>query len=202
MDYAPYKQRIKEPPNPIFEKGNRMHKEMEEGIRDGKELSSEVANMKPLVEAIRRQPIVQVEQKQALSEDRKPLPDFFDKQTWVRVIWDVMAFDQSQVVGFIGDFKSGRVRPDSDQLQLFAAAAFDTIPTLERVTSSFIFMEHNKFTQETYERKQAPHIWQKFGEEVHEIEHSMETGEWTPRPGHHCKYCPVPKSHCPHSHKE
>lgn len=97
---------------------------------------------------------------------------------------------------------TGKPRPDSDQLELFAASVFQAFPDVEEVHTYFVFLEHRKYTHDVFYRSAAKHIWQKFGEAAEQIVLAKETGNWEPCPGHHCKWCPVPKSKCQHSRVE
>lgn len=215
MDYAPKAVKVTEPPNPIFEKGQRMHTAMEKALKQGIPLPADLkvpgknggeeivdlTHLQNWVDTIRKLPHVYSEQQLAFTEDLKET-SWFAKDVWVRVIWDVAALISDKTHGLIGDFKSGKPRADSDQLELFAASMFRKFPELEVVDSQFYFLEHRKHTNHRVHRSAEPHIWQKFGEEAERINIAQETGNWEPCPGHHCKWCPVPKSKCGHSQVE
>jgi len=211
MDYAPKAVKVVEPPNPIFEKGTRMHKAMEQAIKNGTPLPEaldvgrgetiDMRHMQPWVDQLRRFPHLLVEKQLAFTEDLKET-SWFAKDVWVRVIWDVAALVEDMTLGVMGDHKSGKPRPDSDQLDLFAASMLRKFPKLEVVDTQLYFMEHRKHTNHRVHRSAEPHIWQRFGEEVEKIVIAKDTGNWEPCPGFHCKWCPVPKSKCSHSQVE
>lgn len=198
MDYAPKDQRVKEPPNPIFEKGNDMHKAMELAVKKDRELPVHLMHTRPIVDAIRRAPVQMVEEKMAFTQELKPVT-FFDQNCWVRVIHDILVLNADQTHAVCIDWKSGKPRPESDQLELFAGSVFTKYPSVETVDTYYGFLEHKKFARMTYHKKMEDHIWQKFGEEAYQIEHAYKTGDWQPCPGKQCEWCPVPKSKCRYS---
>lgn len=201
MDYAPKQAKVVEPPNPIFEKGKEWHTYMENAIKRGDQLPEFLQQTKPLVDAIRSFPEVYVEQQLAFTEDLKET-SWFGKDVWCRVIWDVAALNHDRSAMIVGDHKTGKPRPDSDQLELFAASAFRRFPSVQEVRTQYYFLEHKKYSSQVFHRKSEDHIWQKFGEEASLIATSKETGDWPARPGKHCDWCHVPKSKCAYSQVE
>jgi hypothetical protein len=213
MDYAPKAMKVVEPPSPIFEKGQRMHKAMENALKrgaplpsdlkvpngTGKEESVNLTALEPIVAAIRNSDQMWVERQLAFTEDLRDT-SWFAKDVWCRVIWDAAGKEGNKIN--MVDWKSGKPRPDSDQLELFAASVFQANPDTEEVHTFFVFLEHAKYTHDVFYRSSLAHIWQKFGEEAERIELAQETGNWEPCPGYHCKWCPVPKSKCSHSQVE
>ena len=205
MDYAPKADKVKEPPSDIFEKGKIIHKEMEDSVKLSRPLTAELAlpggkvmDMRyhqPLVDTLSSFPTVLVEQQEAFTEDLA-VTSWFASNVWCRVVWDIVAITGDGTRAICGDYKSGKPRPDSDQLDLFAASLMTRYPQIETVGSQYYFLEHRKYTNHVVHRKAVPHIWQKFGEEANQIDHAMTTGNWEARPGRHCDWCPVPKSKC------
>jgi hypothetical protein len=188
--------KVKEPPNPIFEKGKKWHKDMENAVLGRCALPPHLRALQPVVEIIKDMPEKFIEKQFAFTEDLK-LTSWFGSDVWVRVIWDVGAKDGN--VLHIVDWKTGKPRPDEDQLELFAASGFTLFPDVTEIHTYFIFLEHNKYTHDVFHKNVEGHIWQKFGEEAELINIAQETGNWEPKPGFHCKYCPVPPSKCSHS---
>lgn len=212
MDYAPKAMKVKEPPNPIFEKGKIVHKEMELAAHRNRPLTDslklpdggkpmDMTPHQPVLDALTAFPTVLVEQQVAFTEDLQET-SWFGKDVWCRVIWDIVAINDDNTVAICGDYKTGKPRPDSDQLDLFAASLMTKYPSLEKVKSQYYFLEHRKFTDHVVYRSAVPHIWQKFGEEAEQIVIARDTGNWEPNPGFACNYCPVPKSKCQFSQVE
>lgn len=196
MDYAPKHMKVKEPPNEIFEKGKQWHTNMERAILGQNGLPPQQESLQRIVEALKRMPEKYVEKQMAFREDLTQT-SWFGDDVWMRVIWDFGGKD-GNILHLI-DWKTGRPRPDDDQLELFAASGFRMFPDVDEVHTYFVFMEHNRYTHDTFYRSAETHIWQKFGEEAEQIKLAMETGNWEPNPGNHCRYCPVPKSKCQYS---
>ena len=210
MDYAPKEDKVKQPPKDIFEKGKKMHKCMEDSLTRGTPLPSalpvpggqvvKLDHLQPVVDTLRSYDKIWAEHQMAFTKDLKPT-GWFDDDVWCRVIWDAAGRRGPRID--LCDFKSGRPWPATDQLELFAASAFRMFPDVEEVHTYFIYMEHKKFTHETFYRSSEHHIWQKFGEQAEQIVIADETGNWEPNPSDfNCKWCPVPKSKCQYSQVE
>lgn len=210
MDYAPKHMKVKMPSSPIFDKGNQMHKCMEQSLRQGHPLPAELpvatgdvvdlSSLRPIVGCLQGYEQLWVEEQMAFTKDLRPT-GWYDDDVWVRVIWDAAGRRGTRVD--MCDWKSGKPRPGSDQLQLFAASVFTRLPDVEEVHTYFVYMEHRKYTHDVFYRSSVDHIWQKFGEEAEQIVLADETGNWEPNPSDfNCKWCPVPKSKCQFSRVE
>lgn len=196
MDYCPKQFKVVEPPNPIFEKGKKWHKDMERSILGLAGLPPHLTALQPVADVIKNMPQVFVEKQMAFTVDLKPT-GWFEDDVWCRVIWDAAGKD-GKVLHLV-DWKTGKPRPDEDQLELFAASGFRMFDDVEEVHTYFVFMEHQKYTHDVFKRSMEDHIWMKFGEEAEQIALSLENGNWEQNPGKHCDYCPVPQSKCPKS---
>jgi len=209
MDYADKADKVQQPPNPVFEKGKKMHKAMEDALNRGLPLPAAMPvpggqtvrldHLQPVVGSMSASERLWVENQLAFTKDLRPT-SWFGKDAWVRVIWDAACKNGTKVN--VCDWKSGAPKAALEQLELFAASVFTALPDVEEVRTHLVFLEHRKYTHDVFYKSSEKHIWQKFGEEAEQIQISMETGNWEPNPGFACKYCPVPKSKCQYSQVE
>lgn len=174
--------------------GNRVHKAMEERLRDGKPLPEGMTQFEPIAKTILRQAEgaeIEVEQKLAINAQFQKT-GYFDKDVWLRCIADVIVTKGDKC--FIGDHKTGKMSnaPDSDQLALTSAVVFAHKPWVKSVLNSFIWLREGKTTSETFSREDVPRIWQKFLPRVARMEEAIKQNKFPPRPSGLCReWCPV-----------
>jgi hypothetical protein len=178
--------------------GNAVHKAAENYLVANEPLPNNCAAYQSMLDKIKQAPGETLgEQRYCLTQDFKPT-DWFSPNAWVRGIVDVMK--KKDDVVWAGDFKTGKFKPDSDQLKLFAGLIFHTHKEVDTIRTAFIWLQDGKLTTETYRRADIPDIWNAFLPRVKRLQHAHETDTWEPRPSGLCrKYCPV--TSCPHHGK-
>jgi hypothetical protein len=111
---------------------------------------------------------------------------------WVRVIYDVAILNGD--VGFIGDWKNGKVWIDEDQLKLFAAVGFHVFPELQTIDTAYIWLSHGVLSPKTYTRRELADMWQALLPDVERMQVAYKTNTFpaTPKYGKGtCKWCPA-----------
>lgn len=186
---------ITEPQTEATLHGNAVHKAIEESITKGKAMPDKYKQHRPLVDTVLAAPGVKhAEMKFALTKDLTPTT-FFGKDVWLRGVFDLVVDKIDNAV--IVDWKTGKPKPDSDQLKLFAAAAFSLMPRLKTVRTGFAWLAHNRLDSETFEKDEAPAIWGEFKPRVQRIQIAVQTDGFPPQPSGLCKnWCPVPRTKC------
>lgn len=135
-----------------------------------------------------------VEKKLAVDANLNPV-DYKSPEAWIRGIIDVGVVKEKKAI--LLDWKTGRRKPDTEQLKLFAGLALANYPKLEAVKTGFVWLKENKVDQEVYKRADAPTIWKDFSVKIAKLENAYNTGVWPPKPSGLCrKHCPVPRSKC------
>jgi len=186
---------IKEPMTQQTIWGNEVHKAMEHAVQGTAGLGERFAAFQPVVDKLRAIPgIIQTERAFGLTASFQPV-DYWSPQAWVRGKADVTITQDTQ--GFLFDYKTGKVKEDPDQLNLFAAVLLAEKPHLKRARTGYIWLAANTVTPAVVEREETPIIWQGFVQRVARMVRSAETGDWPPRPSGLCKeYCPVGRARC------
>lgn len=187
---------VKETPGPQLEWGKRVHKAMEMRVLHGDPLPSSMSNFEPLAQAIMaKEGVKQAETKMCLNRNFQPVA-YFANDAWVRGVIDVSITAGKSM--FIGDWKTGNPKPDSEQLRLFAAMALACNPEIERVTTTFLWLKDGSVTAEKLRREDAVEVWQSFLPRVKRMEKTIIDGSYTPRPSGLCRrHCPV--TSCEHN---
>lgn len=176
--------------------GNAVHAALEAALADDTPLEGNFLPYKKYADKVRGLPGEKYfERKVALSHSLTPA-NFGDDTVWCRGILDVCIVDGKRA--FVGDWKTGKIRPDSDQLKLFAGFTMAYHPEVEVVKTSYLWVAHGKSTSEMYTRKDLPAIWQHFFEKARKIEESYKQDRWMPRPSGLCAGWCGARNHCEH----
>jgi hypothetical protein len=175
--------------------GNKVHTALEHYAKQGKALPDNLQNCKRYIDKVKaKKGKLIVEERMALTKEFRPTK-WMAKDVWVRGIIDLGVVGSKQAL--LLDWKTGKHRPDSNQLMLFAAFAFAYYPWIESVTTGFIWLKDSKFDKETFTRDQVTEIWNEFIPRVQRIEHAFDQDKWIAKPSGLCKnWCPVGRSRC------
>lgn len=173
---------------------------MENRLRDGTPLPDKIKQYEKMAHTVlahAKGGVVEVEQKLALNANFQKTT-YFGKDVWLRNIADVVVTKGDKA--FIGDWKTGKIVPDSNQLELGAAVIFAHKPWVKKIVNAFLWLKEGKTTTESYDREDVPAIWQKFLPRVARMTHAIEQDKFPPKPSGLCRaWCPCVQ--CPHNGK-
>lgn len=170
--------------------GERVHKELEEYVTTGAELSPELAKMTRVLDAIkRRSNSAKVMAEQALTVNAQFTPvGWFDKDAWLRTKIDVLLVSGNTAI--ILDWKTGKRRPDFDQLALYALQVMWHYPEVSKMYGCFVWLQDSKIDDATYTRDQYAILLNQLMTKVGHIEAALRTDTWPARPSGLCSYRP------------
>lgn len=172
--------------------GERVHKQLEDYLKANTPLPTETIALQPLCDTVKENTqgggMLLVEQEYTLTSDLKPT-DWFAKDAWLRFKLDVLAI-RPNGRAIVIDWKTGKRRPDFDQLEMFAIAVFSFWPAADRVSSMFVWTKENATDKETYKREHLDDMWTRLLTRIHRVEKSLETDNWPAKPSGLCKFCP------------
>jgi hypothetical protein len=135
-----------------------------------------------------------IERQVALTRNLTPT-DFEDENAWCRGVLDVCVVSGEKA--FVADWKTGKIRPDSDQLKLFAGFVMELHPEVTQVKTAYIWLNHGRATTETYKRSDLYGIWKHFMTKAGKLESSYEKNRWVPKPSGLCNgWCGAGKANC------
>lgn len=188
---------VTEPESEAIKWGNRVHKAMEDYLLQRTPMPAGMESYQGLADRIlNKGGEVTAEQKLCLDSSFAPT-SWFAKNAWVRGVVDVSVKVGSRM--FVGDWKTGKPKPASDQLKLFAALTMAHQPEVEEVITAFVWMAQGRVTADRFTREDIPAIWQEFVPRVQRVEHAMQANKFPPRPSGLCRsWCPVGKKLCEH----
>lgn len=183
---------VVEPPTEATTHGNEVHAAFEQAVLKQEPLPQKYEQWQPIVTKIntaaaRRE----AELKLAINKSFQPV-GWFDKSAWCRGVVDLNIENGDKAVAL--DYKTGKRKPESTQLQLFAALLFHTKQYLANITTAFVWLKDGKLDRESYSRDEIGSIWQEFMPRVQRMESAYEKDKWVPQPSGLCRsHCPVLK---------
>lgn len=178
-----------------------MHKALELHVKGIENIPEKYKQYRPMVDRILAAPGDKLaEHKFGLTHALKPT-EFFGKDVWVRGVIDLSVMRSKSAT--VLDYKTGKPKTDGDQLKLFAAVTFALYPHLERVTTGYLWLAHDKTDSKVFTKDDVPGIWQEFNQRVIRMVKAQDADRFPPNPSGLCKaWCPVPRSMCEFSGKQ
>lgn len=171
--------------------GERIHKMLEDRVRDKTPLPVEAAPYEGLCRSLERAAVggeLHVEKELVLTESLTPT-GWWDADAWLRSKLDVLVIRDDTAV--VMDWKTGKRNPDFFQMGVFAAQVFKHYPQVEVVKTSLVWLRLFEMDTETYSREQSNEIWADILGRIRRIYQSAETENWPAKPSGLCRYCPA-----------
>jgi hypothetical protein len=169
--------------------GTEVHKALEDYVRDGTPLLKNYQRFKPVLDVLvdirgTKYP----EHQMALDRDKQPC-EFDAPNRWVRGIVDLLIVDGD--TAHIIDYKTGSNKyPDAKQLKLMALMTYAHFPEVRFIRAGLLFVMHNSFMPEQYERGQIDTLWNYFTPDLERLTISYENDTWMENPTPLCGWCP------------
>jgi hypothetical protein len=139
------------------------------------------------------------ELKFAMARDFSPA-SYFDSSVFVRVVVDLLNVRGDRA--FIVDWKTGKPKPWSIQLDLTAAVLSTHLPEIETFDLAYVWLKDPK-TKPTHQRRSKADllgVWNTLLPRVAKIEAALKTTTFPAKASGLCKYCPVVA--CPHNKRD
>lgn len=170
--------------------GESVHLAFEERIKDRKPLPFTLAKYEPMLAQFdgKRH---EVELQMAINEKLQPV-EWDAEDAWIRGIADAMVWLDDETL-WIGDWKTGKRRPDFDQLKLFCLLVWQHYPEIQKCITSFIWTKDGAIDTETYHRKEANLLWEGVMARIRRVYAAAESDNWPAKPSGLCRFCDVAK---------
>lgn len=184
---------VKEPPTEATIWGPAVHEALEYRVKDGTPLPDKMKAYEKVAVYFDGKPAF-TETQLAITRNMTPT-GWFDDDCWYRGIIDVGVDYGARV--FLGDYKTGKVKKDFDQMNLFGATYLTLHPKVETARLAYIWLAHNTLTRKDIHREEVPVIWEEFMGRSRRLEIAFEKDKWPPKPSGLCKgWCPVGRENC------
>lgn len=142
---------------------------------------------------------VATECEMAIDDQFKP-SSWFDPLTWLRAKIDVRALNRKKGHALAIDWKTGKMKPEYEQLGITAGVIFATYPDVHVVDTMYVWFGHDAETAQRFTRTDMTQFWANLMPEIKQMEEAHRTLTYPPRPGPICmKWCPV--TSCPYHGK-
>lgn len=169
--------------------GNTVHDAFKTALKTGGRLPADMAVWQHWVDETLAGPgELFVEQKYALTRDFQPT-EYFGPMVWYRGIADALKIHGP--VARVRDWKTGKVKHDSNQLMLMAACVFAFFPEVLRIKTEFVWLQEDCVTPEIFNRSDMANNWLGLLPRAEALEEAARTMSYPPKPGRLCfQYCP------------
>jgi RecB family exonuclease len=211
FDYLYVSKRVQNMSNEASDYGDRVHKVLEayglalvagtaaaRGMAaledDTLENKQTLERWGPLVEKITsRNGDKYFEHQMSVNRQLQPV-DWFAKDVWIRSIADVLVIDGD--TAYCLDYKTGKVKDNPTQLQLFAAMVMWHYPQVNTVKTSFIWLRFDEVTNAKYERRFLDSLWRALEPRFDKVQEVIDLGVFKAKPSGLCPWCAA-KGFCP-----
>lgn len=186
---------VVEPPTVHTEWGVKVHEALEYRVRDKTPLPKDLQQFEHVAAQFDdKRGRVFTELEMALTRNLTPT-EWAATDCWYRGIIDVGVDYGKRAV--LMDYKTGKVKSDHDQMNLFAAAYAMLAPEVQEFRTGYIWLAHDKLTRKDISREEVPAIWNDFRGRVNRLQASYDKDKWLPKPSGLCRgWCPVGREHC------
>ena len=123
---------------------------------------------------------------------------FFSRDVWLRGVVDCLSVGKRAALVF--DWKFGKRRPDTFQLDVFALLVFHNYPAVERVMAGLVWEKVRAVDRKEYGREDAPALAAAVITKTNQIEEATAAHNWPCIPSGLCRYCLVDQSRCVYAH--
>lgn len=201
FDYLYVSKRVSNESNEHSDYGDRVHKILEakgRGELDESTLSDEgkstLDRWGPVVDKITSiAGDKYYEHQMAINKDLRPV-GWFAPDVWIRSIADVLVVDGA--TAYCLDYKTGKVKENPTQLQLFAAMVMFHFPEVQTVKTSFIWLKFDEVTNAKYERRFLGALWSALQPRFNKVQETIDLGVFNAKPSGLCPWCSA-KNICP-----
>jgi PD-(D/E)XK nuclease superfamily len=174
------------------EYGNRLHKAMENRVKDGTPLPPEFASMEEMaLKVCGMKGIVMVEKQLALTEDLKAT-EFFASDAWIRGLADVLVFNKETGLLSVLDYKTGKPKEEMQQLEMMALAAFFRFEGVKKIKVMFIYTKTGTVDKREYSPTDIPDIAARIRHKIERLKMAHKNNLFPPQPNGLCRqWCEV-----------
>lgn len=187
-----YKTIEKSPPHPNTVYGQAAHEYIAGkllGTKKPKE--SRFDYLAPLWEQVRKLPgTLYIEHELAIDKLGKSTPPAIKSSVWCNSILDALVVNDTKAI--VLDWKFGKYKDTTGQLDLSALQVFANFPAINEVTARYVWVQARRPTTNNYTRADSIRLWNRFMPTLRKMTNSYKTDTWPERPSGLCK------KHCGH----
>lgn len=191
---------VQEPETDAMAWGKRVHKAFEDFLQKDIPFSHTMEGFTDIASYFKKKADsadeFYVECQWAIDMEKQPV-DWFAPDVWCRSIADLVIIRGNRAMAV--DWKTGKRKPDFDQLTLLALFVFILFPEVDDVRGCFAWLKDDEIDVKRFRREKMDDYWQDFLPRVERMEEAFNFDNWPARPSGLCRnYCPVGKRNCSH----
>jgi len=186
--------------------GIAVHKAFEDNLMEGKPFEERFKSLEPLANKLNALPGDHYgEQKLAVDIELRPV-EYDSPNAWVRAIVDRLVI--YNVVGMNFDYKTGKRKTDSRQLELSSGIAFSWFERIQKMHTAYLWTQGGKPTSRTFLRDGMQPSWDRFRSDIDTMEWSYAHNAWPANPSGLCgpnkagTYAGCIVLSCPHNRRK
>lgn len=171
--------------------GDDVHKALENNLRYGMEMPSNMAMYQRFADAVRRFSGEIVAERQVAVNPHLMETGYFDGDVWVRAKIDVTIINGNKAK--VLDWKTGKMKDDPKQLMFYALLVFIMHPQVEEVQAGFVWLKDGVVTPPaTFRKEQFGQMLSMWVSKYNALKEAHNIGVFPPRPSGLCKgWCEV-----------
>lgn len=170
--------------------GSAVHKALEDYTKEKVPLEKNYERYQPMLDALLDIDGEKLsEYRMAINTELEPC-SFGAADYWVRGIVDLLIINGD--TAHIVDYKTGSAKyPDVKQLKLMSLMTYAHFPEVQKIKAGLLFVAHNTFIDQEYERDQSEDLWKDFLPDLERLKLSYDNDKWPENPTPLCGWCPV-----------
>lgn len=182
--------RVVEPETEQLRWGNAVHKALERRAKEGAPLPTGMTQWEAMMRALDQTPGELLAESQfAITQDFEQT-QWFDKSVWLRAVIDYGRVSDKSILAL--DYKTGKPKPDTDQLRLFAGVLLRLYPQIEKAVTGYVWLKTKQIQKEVFTRADLDAIWGGFLPRVARLQQAYQDDAWPAKPSGLCRgWCPV-----------
>lgn len=115
---------------------------------------------------------------------------FFGAGVWGRGVVDVLIAPQNSSIAVIFDWKTGKVREDSDELGIHAVLVHAVYPLLTKIYGQYVWLRENRMGR-LHDLSSTKTKFEQLQDRAAAIEHQLKMGYMPPKQTPLCQWCKV-----------
>lgn len=182
--------RVVEPETEQLRWGNNVHKALEKRAKDGTGLPTGMDQWEPMMQALdTAKGDLLAETQFALTREFKQT-SWFGKDVWLRAVIDYGRLTDTRILAL--DYKTGKPKPDTDQLRLFAGVLLRLYPHVEKAVTGYVWLKTKQVQKEVFTQDDVEGIWGGFLPRVARLQQAYQEDVWPCKPSGLCRgWCAV-----------
>lgn len=170
--------------------GKEVHNFLDNRVKKARPLPMDLAHHEGLVAKLAARPGTKLTEVHIGITKELQQCDYWASDIWCRGVIDFITYDADSAV--IVDWKTGKVRPDFDQLDLMTALTMVILPTIKKAAGMFYWTKEKEITSKLYTRAELPGLWENFLPRVQRFQQAIEANDFPARQNFLCaRHCEV-----------